>query len=328
MSNRENFKAVLNFVKPERLPVIEWASWWDKTVDNWRKFNPMCPKEKQELFRFFSLDRHEQFWISPRGRECPSAVFHGASIIKSYQEYREIKKYLYPQENLKKLERNLKSVKAAHDSGEIAVWFTLEGFFWFPRTLLGIENHLYSFYDEPDLLRNINSDLIRFHKNTFEVIYGVLYPELMTFAEDMSYNHGSMLSHELFNEFIKPCYDELVPLIKKNGTKVLIDTDGQVEPLIPWLINCGIEGCLPLERMAGVDVNRIRENFPRWIMIGGYDKTVIHKGENAMREEFERLLPTIRSGGFIPSVDHQTPPDVSEENYRIFVKLLHEYANI
>ncbi len=327
MSNRENFKAVLNFSKPERLPVIEWASWWDKTVDNWRKHNPLCPKGKLELFKFFSLDKHEQFWISPRNSQCPCAAFHGASIIKSYKEYKKIKEFLYPEENLKKLENNLKSVKAAHDSGEIAVWFTLEGFFWFPRTLLGIENHFYSFYDEPDLLREINSDLVGFHRDTLQVIYNVLSPEFMTFAEDMSYNHGSMLSYELFNEFMKPCYNELTPLIKNNGTKVLIDTDGQVEPLIPWFIECGIDGCLPLERMAGVDINRIRENHPRWLMIGGYDKTIMHKGEKAMREEFERLLPAIRSGGFIPSVDHQTPPDVLEENYRIFVKLLFEYAN-
>ena len=32
-----------------------------------------------------------------------------------------------------------------------------------------------------------------------------------------------------------------------------------------------------------------------------------------MREEFERLLPVMRQGGFLPSVDHQTPPGVSLE---------------
>ena len=45
-----------------------------------------------------------------------------------------------------------------------------------------------------------------------------------------------------------------------------------------------------------------------------------------MRAEFERLKPAIQSGGYIPAVDHQTPPDVSLENYRIFMKLLKEYT--
>ena len=46
----------------------------------------------------------------------------------------------------------------------------------------------------------------------------------------------------------------------------------------------------------------------------------------AMRKEFERLLPVMRQGGFVPSVDHQTPPGVSLENYRIYLKLLKEYT--
>lgn len=143
------------------------------------------------------------------------------------------------------------------------------------------------------------------------MIYSLIQPQFMTIAEDMSYNLGPMCSKEQYEEFILPYYKELVPLIKAHGTKVLIDTDGNVEPLIPWFLEGGIEGILPLERMAGVDVNRIRAQYPELIMIGGYDKTIMHLGEEAMRAEFERILPAIRSGGYIPSVDHQTPPDVS-----------------
>ena len=50
------------------------------------------------------------------------------------------------------------------------------------------------------------------------------------------------------------------------------------------------------------------------------------KGEAAMRAEFERLLPAMKRGGYIPSCDHQTPPGVSLENYLIYVRLLKEYA--
>jgi hypothetical protein len=50
------------------------------------------------------------------------------------------------------------------------------------------------------------------------------------------------------------------------------------------------------------------------------------KGEAALRAEFERLLPLMRSGGFIPSVDHQTPPHISIDQYRLFRQLLDEYT--
>ena len=75
-----------------------------------------------------------------------------------------------------------------------------------------------------------------------------------------------------------------------------------------------------------MDVCRIREQYPEFILIGGYDKTIMHLGEEAMRSEFERIMPAMRAGRFVPSVDHQTPPDVTLEQYRIYVRLLKEYA--
>lgn len=47
--------------------------------------------------------------------------------------------------------------------------------------------------------------------------------------------------------------------------------------MIPWLIEARIEGVLPLERQAGVNVGRIRENFPGFKMIGGYNKKDMSK---------------------------------------------------
>jgi hypothetical protein len=35
----------------------------------------------------------------------------------------------------------------------------------------------------------------------------------------------------------------------------------------------------------------------------------------------------MKKGGFIPSVDHQTPPGVSLEEYRVYLRLLWEYMD-
>ena len=61
-------------------------------------------------------------------------------------------------------------------------------------------------------------------------------------------------------------------------------------------------------------------------MIGAFDKTVMHRGDQAVRAEFERLLPVARQGGFVPAVDHQTPPEVALEQYRRYVGLLRPYS--
>lgn len=326
MTTRERFKALLDRKKPDRIPTIEWAAYWDLTINKWNTEGLPKQLDQQGLTDFFGLDKLYQFSTSGMGRDCPRELSHGSGIISTEEEYEAILPFLYREESINSLVDGIKKVKPVIDNGDAASWLTLEGFFWYPRSLLGIENHLFAFYDSPELMHRINSDITVFSVRIIEAVCNIIKPEFMTFAEDMSYNHGAMLSKELFDEFVAPYYHKVIPLLKAQGIKVFIDTDGDVEPLIPWFMECGIDGVLPLERQAGVDVNRIRENYPDWLMIGGYNKLIMHKGAEAMQAEFERLLPAMRSGGYIPGVDHQTPPDVSIENYRIFVRLLQEYS--
>jgi hypothetical protein len=71
---------------------------------------------------------------------------------------------------------------------------------------------------------------------------------------------------------------------------------------------------------------KLRRQFPDLRMVGHFDKMTMNRGEAAMRAEFERLVPLMKTGGFIPSVDHQTPPGVSLEQYRCYLRLLDEFT--
>jgi hypothetical protein len=136
-----------------------------------------------------------------------------------------------------------------------------------------------------------------------------------------------MLSGELFSEFLAPYYRELTAALHDRGILAIVDSDGDVTELVPWLLAVGVDGILPLERASGVDAGALRGSHPELCMLGAYDKRVMQDGEAAMRAEFERLLPVMATGRFIPSVDHQTPPDVSFTNYRLYIDLLTEYAH-
>ena len=326
MTNRERFINVLNFKKSEdRLPMIEWASWWDKTLDRWHLEGLSNNISDDETREYLGLDMVRQFWIRPRKIDYPSLP-EGQGPVTDLDSYEKIKKYLYPMDAIEEIKDKLLKLKPLQERGEVVIWITLEGFFWHPRVLFGIENHLYSFYDEPELMHKINSDMAEYSIYIIEEFSKILKPDFMTFAEDMSYNHGPMLSYELFAEFIKPYYQKVIPFLKKNNIIPFVDTDGQVEGMIPWLIEAGIEGVLPLERQSGVDVARIRRDYPEFKMIGAFDKMVMSKGEEYIQKEFERLLPVMKTGGFIPSCDHQTPPEVSFENYKLYLKLLKQYC--
>ena len=183
-----------------------------------------------------------------------------------------------------------------------------------------------AYHDQPELLHRINQDLLDFNLRLLDHIGQACVPTFLTIAEDMSYNHGPMISRRVCDDFMTPYYLRLLERVKEMKCVTIMDTDGDCTKLVPWLQSVGVEGVLPLERQAKVDGMALRNAYPTLRMIGHYNKLVMHLGERAMRNEFERLAPLMKTGGFIPSVDHQTPPAVSIEDYRLYLRLLDEYT--
>jgi len=328
MTTRERFLAVVNFQPFDRLPLVEWAVWWDKTIARWHSEGlPETITDRYELYRHFGLEMYFQDWVGTMRPTCPQPASHGAALIRTMSDYEEIRPHLFPE-----VETQPERWKCWMDRveqqrlGEAVLWFTLEGFFWFPRVLLGIEPHLYAFYDEPGLMHRINADLAEWHVSIIEKIGSICQPDFMTFAEDLSYNNGPMISKDQFDEFLKPYYARVIPVLKKHGVIPFIDSDGDITTPASWFEEAGIEGILPLERQAGVDITRVRAEHPRMQFIGHFDKMTMNRGEAAMRAEFERLVPMAAKGGFFISCDHQTPPGVSYQEYQLYLSLFREYA--
>lgn len=323
MNTRERFLAVMNFQPVDRLPVMEWAVWWRKTVERWQS-EGLPVTDRYEIMRYFNLDINYHGWILMNTPDLPPVASHGAPMIHNIDEYIKLKKYLYPAESVRldPWEQWVREQK----TGDAAVWMTLEGFFWFPRRLLGIENHFYTFYDQPELIHMICQDMIDFYMKTLDELFRTCVPDFMSFAEDMSYNRGPMVSEDVFAEFIRPYYQKITPVLRERSVKMLVDSDGDIHRLSGWFEDCGVDGFVPLERQAGTDVALLRKEHPQYIYMGAFDKMTMNRGEAAMRAEFERLMPVARQGGFIISCDHQTPPGVSLDDYRLYVKLFNEYA--
>lgn len=324
MNTRERIRAILNFEPVDRLPVIEWAPWWDQTIDRWhREKLPSALTDTDDIRRHLGLDMMKYLHYTPAGASCPRPAGQGLGIVASSDDYERILPHLYGPV----VESDPWATWAQEQArGETALWFNINGFFWWPRTLFGIEPHFYAFYDQAALMHRINADLAAWQIRVFDDVCGYCIPEFVCFAEDMSYNHGPMLSQEQFDTFLRPYYEQVVPHFKKRGCKVFVDTDGDVTKAMDWYAAAGIDGFLPLERQAGVDVASLRKRHPTMRFMGAFDKMTMNRGESTMRAEFERLLPVARLGGFIIGCDHQTPPGVSYDDYMLYVRLFKEYA--
>ncbi len=296
MTVSERFHATMNFEPADRMPLIEWAIWWDKTLARWHSEGLDRSLDRYDLYRQFGLDVYCQAWCRATHDDAPQPAHEGAGIIQTMDDYEQLKEKLFRIDDPRSVNTaDLDRWTQWKKEGEAAIWFTLDGFFWYPRTLLGVQEHLYAFYDEPEMMHQINRDNAEWMIKMINHICEHCQPDFMTFAEDMSYNNGPMISKELFDEFMKPYYNLVIPHLKERGIRVFIDSDGDVHEAAPWFAEAGIEGILPLERQAGVDVAELQKENPGQLYIGAFDKMTMPEGKAAMREEFERLLP---AGGF------------------------------
>ncbi len=328
MNHVERFRAVMNFQPVDRLPCWEWAMWWDETIRRWHTEGlPVELKFSQvfEIARHCGLDPYQQYWFSTTDPTIEATQHHVEGIVANMDDYLRVRPRLFPRHDA--AIAGMAAWAERQRQGEAVVWCTLEGFFWFPRTLMGFEKLMFAFVDQPELMHQINSDLLQFNLGLLDQILKVCVPTFMTVAEDMSYNHGPMISKQTFEEFIAPYYRRLLPRLREREIMPFFDTDGDITLLVPWFEELGVDGFLPLERQAGVDGMQLRRRYPRLRMIGHFDKMTMNRGEAAMRAEFERLAPLMKTGGFIPSVDHQTPPGVSLEEYGVYLRLLKEHMS-
>jgi hypothetical protein len=328
MNTRDRFKAVMSFKPVDRLPVIEPFPCWDKTLERWHGEGlPSSVSDPVSIQNFFGLDNHRWWWMAPPLPTIPAREgWHlNSGMVNDQKEYDSLVAPCLREILIDKV--LLEQFAVEQSSGNYFMWMMVDGFWWFPRKILGIEKHLYAFYDEPDFLKRINEDLVCYNLRLLEEVFKIVVPDIVSFGEDMSYNHGPMLSKTIFDEFISPYYKRIVPFIKKHGTIPFVDSDGNVDQLISWLKEAEIMGISPLERAAGNDIVALRQEHPDFLLIGGFDKTVMHIGEDAVRAEFEALMPAMKAGGYIPAVDHQTPPEVSLQDYVNYVASLKHFSS-
>ena len=103
----------------------------------------------------------------------------------------------------------------------------------------------------------------------------------------------------------------------------MLDSDGNVEELIPCWLEVGINFIYPMEVAAGMDVVALRRKYGSDLLIGGgMDKRILASTRPAIKQMVEEKADLMREGGYVPGCDHAMPPDIPWENYRYYRRLL------
>ena len=252
----------------------------------------------------------------------PAFLKYPVTSRKDWEKYRQRfdpdSPERYPND-WQRLVQNRQTVESGEIRG-VAVW----GFYGFPREMCGPEGLSYLFYDDPELIAEMNEYWLYYSIKRLERALKDMSFDYALIWEDNCYNHGMLHSPEIFRKFMAPHYRALVEFFRKNGIEIIsVDSDGNVSELIPLLLDVGVTAIHPFEVAAGMDVVKIGRQYPRLQIWGGLDKRALAGNFKTIDAELERVvLPMKKRGGYAAGIDHNIPPDVSLENFRYFIERL------
>jgi len=190
------------------------------------------------------------------------------------------------------------------------------GLYSFMRRLMGTELACTVFYDDPALAHEVLDFLTDYILEVTRPALEQIEVDFFNFFEDYAYKAGPLVGPNIFRAFLMPRYRRIIDFLRGHGVRhIWLDSDGNTELLIPLFLEVGVTCHWPLERAAGMDPVKLRATYGRDLaLIGGIDKRELTKGRREIEAELARLAPLVEQGGYIPTVDHAVPPDVSYEN--------------
>lgn len=230
------------------------------------------------------------------------------------------------------LQPQIDAAVAGAKKGNIVSQHAIGGYMYL-RSLMGPEELMYKFYDEPDLIHDCMqtwfqlADAVIAYNQKF-----VAFDELFI-AEDICYNHGFLISPDMVREFLFPYYQQLYQNMKKRNldqNRTLhfqVDTDGYCGDAINVYKEIGCDYMSPFEVASGSDVVKFGRLHPDLRILGGIDKRVLATTPEEIDRHLNSIIPVMRKrGGYIPTCDHGVPEEVSFENYMHYRRRMVEYG--
>jgi uroporphyrinogen decarboxylase len=146
-----------------------------------------------------------------------------------------------------------------------------------------------------------------------------LLGDLVYFYDDAAGQDSLLISPDLWRREIRPHHTRLAELARDRGVPVMYHCDGAVAPLIPELIDLGVDVLNPIQpSAAGMDPRRLKDEFgDRLAFHGGIDIVeLLPRGStDEVAAEVRRAVDVLgRGGGYVLCSSHHVQPDTPIEN--------------
>ena len=362
MNNRERFLNTMLFRNIDRLPRWEWGFHKD-TTDRWHR-EGLSARVPDEIgwTEFLGLDRGGGYangsmaekvgvnvelmpdfsgpiieeddrtitqmseWggvvrYSNVGESIPQYLSFGVKTHEDFARFREcwdpLKPARYP--------ADWNERKARWKGRTYPISLFTYGWYGVLRELMGVKGLSIAFHEDAVLI----DEICEFWGDFLLQVFGRALTEVdvdyALFWEDLAFKTGPLLSPRHFRRYIVPHYKRVIDNFRKHGIKLfMVDSDGNIEDIIPLWIEAGINILGPFEVSAGMDVVAVRKTYGKNLsLVGGIDKMEIARGRKATEAEIlRRVKPLLGTGGYIPTCDHSPIPEISFKDYTYYREFL------
>jgi uroporphyrinogen decarboxylase len=149
---------------------------------------------------------------------------------------------------------------------------------------------------------------------------------MVYFYDDVATQKSLMISKDMWTRYVRPRHAKIIELAKGYGKQVMYHCDGSIFPLIPDLIDMGVDLLNPIQAEArDMDPQRLKAEFgDRLSFHGGIDiiKTLPRGSvEDVKAEVRERGRVLGENGGYILASSHHIQSDTPLENVMAMYQL-------
>ncbi len=235
----------------------------------------------------------------------------------------------------KRFWRNLRkrAIELKQKTGKVIV-LGLGALYEFGVSMRRMDKMLVDLIRAPEKVEKFLDLILEFYFNSLNVIchYVGDVVDIIKVGDDLGENNGPFMSPRIYRKIIKPRHIEFHDYIKKHSSmKIFFHGCGSITPLIPDLIETGIDILNPVQINArDMDPKFLKENFGDDITFwgGGADTrwVINRKSPEEVKKHVKELLGIFApGGGYVWNTVHNILPDVPPENIVAMFEAVHEF---
>lgn len=191
------------------------------------------------------------------------------------------------------------------------------------RDMLTFEGVAYAIYDYPDMLEDMVETACVLVEDFLDQALPHFDFDYASGWEDICFKNGPIVSVDFFRSVVMPRYKRISRKLQAAGIDLWwIDCDGDVRPILPYMMEGGVNCLFPFEVNGCAHPAELLQEYGKDLRImGGFDKIEMAKGPAAIKAYMETLVPLVERGGYIPFCDHRCPPNVKPADYLNYLDL-------